>query len=108
MVGFVSIFFISVVGTKIGGLAGMILDRETGYTIGPRDVTRLSEWLVELPANEELRSRIPKAAREITIARFDDMVISLAVERIYPNAKICDLSTSDELSARYRLSECAS
>jgi glycosyltransferase involved in cell wall biosynthesis len=72
-----------VIGTKIGGLADIIIPGETGYHIEPGDIGALTRHLVRLLTDKEHRMKMSRAARQTAVERFDDMVVARAVEKIY-------------------------
>jgi glycosyltransferase involved in cell wall biosynthesis len=72
-----------VLGSKVGGMADVIVNGETGYHLRPGDVKQLSNYLKLLLQESELRSGMSKTARQIAEERFDDMVVARTVEKIY-------------------------
>ncbi len=59
-----------VVGSRVGGIPEMIVDGETGMLVPPRDPRALSEALLAIAGNPELRTRLGAAARERAGAAF--------------------------------------
>ncbi len=49
-----------VVGTRVGGIAEQVSDRETGFIVNPRDPEGLAAKLAELIATQDLRDRFAK------------------------------------------------
>ncbi len=49
-----------VVGTRVGGIAEQVSDRETGFIVNPRDPDGLAAKLAELIADQDLRDRFAK------------------------------------------------
>lgn len=72
-----------VLGSKVGGMADVISNGETGYHLRPGDVKHLSNYLKVLLLDNELRLKMSKAARRMAEEKFDDMVVARAVEQIY-------------------------
>ena len=53
-----------VIATAVGGIPGMVRDRETGLLIPPNDVNALRDALQQLMSDPDLRSRLGNAGRE--------------------------------------------
>jgi glycosyltransferase involved in cell wall biosynthesis len=53
-----------VVGSRVGGLAELIVDGETGILVPPRDATALRAALLRLLEDRELRARMGAAGRQ--------------------------------------------
>lgn len=53
-----------VVGSRVGGIAEQILDRECGLLVDPRDPRALAQAVLELVGDHELAARLGDAARE--------------------------------------------
>lgn len=49
-----------VVGTRVGGIAEQVSDRQTGFIVNPRDPDGLAAKLAELIADQDLRDRFAK------------------------------------------------
>jgi glycosyltransferase involved in cell wall biosynthesis len=72
-----------VVGSKIGGMADVVTDGETGFHVKPGNTQDLSKYMQLLLKDEELRKAMGAAARKHAIERFDDMIVTKKVERLY-------------------------
>lgn len=72
-----------VIGSNIGGMADIISDSETGFHIKPRDTAQLANRLRQLLVNSRTRSSMSKAARKAAVSKFDDLVVTRSVERLY-------------------------
>jgi glycosyltransferase involved in cell wall biosynthesis len=53
-----------VVGSRVGGLAELVVDGETGILVPPRDVAALRHALVRLLGDKALRARMGAAGRK--------------------------------------------
>jgi len=72
-----------VVGSKIGGMADVITDGETGFHVKPGNTQDLSKCMQLLLKDERLRKAMSAAARKHAMERFDDMVVTKKVESLY-------------------------
>jgi glycosyltransferase involved in cell wall biosynthesis len=72
-----------VIGSWIGGMAEVITHGETGFQIEPGNRRQLSKYMQQLLADETLRRRMSTAARKAAVERFDDIVVTREVEKIY-------------------------
>jgi glycosyltransferase involved in cell wall biosynthesis len=59
-----------VVCSRVGGLAEIVRDGETGFLVEPGDISVLRERIVQLLSDERLASRLGANARETVLARF--------------------------------------
>lgn len=64
-----------VVGTAAGGSKEYILDGKTGFVVQPRDAQALADAISKLVADESLRKEMGRAAREVSLEKFDRTVI---------------------------------
>ncbi len=78
-----------VIGSKIGGMADVIRHGETGFHIEPGSKEQLSTYMQLLLDNEALRKEMSIAARKAAVERFDDMVVTREVEKIYNQCLKC-------------------
>lgn len=60
-----------VIGTNAGGLPEIIVDRETGYLVPPKDPEELAEAILRLAGSRKLRERMGKEGRQRAVERFD-------------------------------------
>ena len=60
-----------VVATRVGGIPELITDGVTGYLIGRGDTGAMSDSILKLLADPELRARMGAAGREVVAAKFD-------------------------------------
>jgi glycosyltransferase involved in cell wall biosynthesis len=60
-----------VVATAIGGLPDIVVDGETGFTIRPGDVDGLTEALLRLDRDSDLRVLLGRRARARAVTHFD-------------------------------------
>ena len=60
-----------VVATNVGGVKEVVLEGVTGKVVVPQDVEALRRALVDLISDNELRSRMAAAARDVAVERFD-------------------------------------
>jgi L-malate glycosyltransferase len=66
---------VPVIATSAGGLPEVVIDGETGYLLPVGDVASMAERAIEILANDELRTRMGRRAREAAIERFDERKI---------------------------------
>lgn len=71
-----------VVGTRVGGIADVILDRECGLLVPPDDVAALAAALAELGSDAALRTKLGAGARPRAEA-FSTAVADAAMRAIY-------------------------
>ncbi len=68
---------VPVIATDSGGLPEVVDDGETGFLLPVGDVAGMAERAVEILANDELRRRMGKLAREVAAEKFN-------VDRVVP------------------------
>lgn len=66
---------IPAIGTRIYGLTDSIVDEQTGFLIEPGDVNGLSEKMIILASDEDLRKRLGNSARERAHALFSHTIV---------------------------------
>jgi glycosyltransferase involved in cell wall biosynthesis len=59
-----------VVASRLGGLAEVVVDGDTGFLVEPGDVQQLRDRLARLLADRRLAARLGANARELAVARF--------------------------------------
>jgi glycosyltransferase involved in cell wall biosynthesis len=59
-----------VVASRIGGLAEVVVDGETGFLVPPGDTEALGECLARLVADRRLAARLGANARDLVVQRF--------------------------------------
>jgi glycosyltransferase involved in cell wall biosynthesis len=59
-----------VVASRIGGLAEVVVDGETGFLVPPGDTEALSEGLARLLSDRRLAARLGANARDLVVQRF--------------------------------------
>lgn len=62
---------IPVIASKVGGIADIIKNNETGYLVECQNIDEFAEAILELTTNKEKRKNIIDAAYDETITRFD-------------------------------------
>src|SRR5258708_7771358 len=60
-----------VVATRVGGMPELITDGVTGHLVCRGDASAMSDRILKLLADPELRARMGQAGRETVSARFD-------------------------------------
>ncbi len=75
-----------VVATAVGGLADAVEEGVTGLLVAPRDPGALRAALERLLADEELRARLGRAAREAAERRYSWQAATEATLRAYRDA----------------------
>ena len=61
---------LAVVSTTVGSIDEAVVEGETGFLVGPRDVPALADRLTRLMGNAALRAQMGAAGRERALARF--------------------------------------
>ena len=59
-----------VVASRIGGLAEVVVDRETGFLVEPGDTAALGDRLARLLSDHHLAARLGANARDLVVERF--------------------------------------
>jgi colanic acid/amylovoran biosynthesis glycosyltransferase len=72
-----------VVVTRSGGLAEVVIERETGLVVDPDDVPATADALVELAQDEELCARLGAAGREFVQAHYSREASLDIIEQAY-------------------------
>jgi glycosyltransferase involved in cell wall biosynthesis len=60
-----------VVATRVGGIPELITNGESGYLVNRGDTATMSERILTLVADQELRARMGQAGRETVSDKFD-------------------------------------
>ena len=60
-----------VVATRVGGIPELITDGVTGHLVGRGDTTAMSDRILKLLGDPELRERMGAAGREVAACKFD-------------------------------------
>jgi glycosyltransferase involved in cell wall biosynthesis len=60
-----------VIATRVGGIPELITNGESGYLVNRGDTTTMSERILTLVADQELRARMGQAGRETVSDKFD-------------------------------------
>lgn len=71
------------VGTRIYGLSDAIIDGETGLLVEPKNVAELTDALLRLISDEELRKQLGKNAKQRAINEFDSKKCGALLVREY-------------------------
>ena len=72
-----------VVGSKIGGMADVIINGQTGFHIAPGSAQELAKYTLLMLEDEGLRKKMGVAARMDAVERLDDLVVTRRVENLY-------------------------
>jgi glycosyltransferase involved in cell wall biosynthesis len=75
-----------VVGSCIGGLLDTVVNNETGLHIQPRNIAQLSDSIIRILKNDNLREEFGKNARERALKHFSYDVVMKLVEKVYQDA----------------------
>ncbi len=71
------------VGARVGGVAEIIVEGETGLLVAPGDVASLARALAGLIADEALRASMGAAGRARYLAEFTDTRMAVRLEAMY-------------------------
>jgi glycosyltransferase involved in cell wall biosynthesis len=77
---------VPVVATAVGGIPEQIEHLETGVLVAPESASELSDWIVRLHDDQELRSRLGAAGRERVREAFPLEVQAEGLEHAYEEA----------------------
>ncbi len=72
-----------VVSTKVGGIPEGVRDGCTGFLVDQKDPAALAERIGELLADEGMRERMGRAARDFVVSNYDSKVLTARLLRIY-------------------------
>ncbi len=72
-----------VVATRVGGVADVVADGETGLVVDPDDAEALGEAMTRLGVDPALRQRMGARAREAASTRFRDDRLVEDIDRLY-------------------------
>ncbi len=72
-----------VVATKVGGIAEIVRDGETGILVPPADPRALAEAIITLLKDETLMQRMSKAARQRMSSKFSSQEMVRKVSMVY-------------------------
>lgn len=72
-----------VIATRTGGIPEALKEFETGYLVDESDYIALSERIMELLSDEDLRMKMSAAARSFVVENFDIKIQSDKLESIY-------------------------
>ena len=83
---------VPVVATRVGGVAELVADGETGYVVPSGDAAAVARALSELLAAPELRARMGRAARARAVERFSverqvDALVRVWEETVAPTSQ---------------------
>jgi glycosyltransferase involved in cell wall biosynthesis len=73
---------VPVIATRAGGNPELVTDGETGFLVQKRSSTEIAAKILQLAADEELRARLHRVARETACQRFDASKNALAVQEL--------------------------
>ncbi|MHA1798397.1 MAG: glycosyltransferase family 4 protein [Candidatus Helarchaeota archaeon] len=72
-----------VIGTKVGGITDIIKDKKNGFLFPPKDVKKLSNIIIRVLKDEDLRRKISTKGLETVLKKFSEEVILLKMENLY-------------------------
>lgn len=75
-----------IISTPISGIPELVEDQINGLLVPPRDVERLAEAMKLLLADETLRYKLGKAARQTICERFDAAVSIRSLQQLFQQA----------------------
>jgi glycosyltransferase involved in cell wall biosynthesis len=71
-----------VISSSVGGISEALMDGKTGFLIKPGDVATLSDFILKLLSNDQLREKMGKSAREFA-EKFSWDKIATSIEHVY-------------------------
>lgn len=74
-----------VITTPVGGLPDVMIDGYNGLIFTPGDISTLSDKILELICNEELRNKLSKASVNLSKNEFSLKKITMQLDQIYNN-----------------------
>ncbi|MFH1245697.1 MAG: glycosyltransferase [Candidatus Omnitrophota bacterium] len=79
-----------VIATDVSGIPEAVQDRETGLLVPPKDSFALTDAIIELYSNEDLKTKITANARELVERQFDVRKNIRALMGIYRDNGVLD------------------
>jgi glycosyltransferase involved in cell wall biosynthesis len=76
---------VPVVATRVGGTPEMVLDGETGFLVDKESPDQITERILQLATNKELRNRMGRSGRERVRQMFDIRKNAALVEEVLVN-----------------------
>ncbi|MFA0730579.1 MAG: hypothetical protein LKKZDAJK_000833 [Candidatus Fervidibacter sp.] len=77
---------VPVVGTRVGGVPDVVVDGKTGFLVPPNDPDALSDALLRLLTDDQLRQTMSQAAKIFVDERFSVEGMVQAIEAVYDRA----------------------
>ena len=74
---------IPVIASNIGGLPEVVVDGETGYLVPPRNEEAISEKIIKLIEDPELRKKLGTNGRKFILDNYEWNLCALKMEKIY-------------------------
>lgn len=74
---------VPVVASRVGGLAELVVENETGFLSDVGDIDGMAEQIVRILGDEALHARMSLAARERAIGTFDEESLTARYENAY-------------------------
>lgn len=85
---------LAIVATKHGGIQDVIIDGESGLLVEERDVHRMSECMLTLLEDDELRNQFGAKARAKVLADHDQSNYIKSIEKILEDAEVSTVKES--------------
>jgi len=76
-----------VISFDVDGAAEVVQHDQTGFLISPRDISALTQYLIKLLADADLRIRLGQAGRDFCRREFDHELMVDRIEKVYGNQK---------------------
>jgi glycosyltransferase involved in cell wall biosynthesis len=74
---------LAVVSTEVGGVAEVVEEGQTGFLTPPKAISMLSEKILELAGDTNLRRRLGHSGRERARAVFSEQQMMQKYQRLY-------------------------
>jgi L-malate glycosyltransferase len=71
------------IGTSVGGVPELIIQNQTGLLVPARDIEALTEAILELAKNSELRLSMGIKAREMMLEKFSALKMAAEINKLY-------------------------
>ena len=74
-----------VIGTKVGGITDIIIDKKNGRLFPPKNISKLSQIIIQMLDNEDLRKKLASKGLETVLDKFSEKIVLEQMEEMYKN-----------------------